>query len=173
MMLTKVTPDILTRPCAVWMTLTSRFKKKGLTGESRPLKKWRATPQHWKSCELHTDNHIVKIWTLAYLLRHRIVQLESYAEIAKKKSSLDVLKTKKRESVKKALTFPTTWRALRVRFCLWAAVIVAGICGGVSSWFRFTRHINSLSKWIVDRKKLMGFLARARPKSFCAENRVL
>ena len=42
---------------------------------------------------IDSDGHLVKIWTLAHL-HHRIVQLESYAEIARRKSSLDVFKTK-------------------------------------------------------------------------------
>ena len=35
---------------------------------------------------IDSDDHLVKIWTLAYLLHHRIVQLESYAETAKGKA---------------------------------------------------------------------------------------
>lgn len=60
------------------------------------------------SNEIYTDNHNVKIWRLAYLLHHRIVQLESYAETAKTKRSLDVLKTKNEKVAKKLLTSPAT-----------------------------------------------------------------
>lgn len=60
------------------------------------------------SNEIYTDNHIVKIWRLAHLLHHRIVQFESYAETAKTKRSLDVLKTKNEKVAKKLLTSPAT-----------------------------------------------------------------
>ena len=65
-----------------------------MTGKSPFLKKNSAKANHIEGIDvIDSDSHLVKIWTLAHL-HHRIVQLESYAEIARRKSSLDVFKTK-------------------------------------------------------------------------------
>ena len=49
---------------------------------------------------IYTDP-LVKVWRKTYLLHYRIIQLESYSEIPKRKSSLDIYTDHEKREISK------------------------------------------------------------------------
>lgn len=78
--------------------------------------KWRVRPSNM----IHTDL-FVKVRKITDLLHHRIVQVESYSEIPKRKSSLDIYTTRNEKVAKIAYVRDYLrgfgWLVLSLSYC--------------------------------------------------------